>query len=100
MCNNITIGKREGNEMWNQILEDAIVGKLIAALVDADYRIDISDHDGGGLFVYAAANGGNKPRSGYVFWVRLEPGNGADVIVDYTTNLESVIAPVNAFAAQ
>lgn len=86
--------------MWNQILEDAIVGKLIAALVDAGYRIEISDQDGGGLFVYAAADGGKKPRDGYKFWARIQPGNGADVIVDYTTNLESVLAPINAFAHQ
>lgn len=85
---------------WNQILEDAIVGKLIAALVDEGYRLEISDHDGGGLFVYAAPDGGNKPGSGYEYWVRIEPGNGADVIVDFTTNLGTTLKPVNAFAAQ
>mgnify|MGYP001582449671 CR=1 FL=1 len=47
--------------------------------------------DGGGVFVYAAADGGPKPKGGYNYWVRLVPGNGADVLVDYTTNLEAAI---------
>lgn len=84
---------------WNQILEDAIVGRLIGALVDDGFRIEISDQDGGGLFVYAAEDGGAKPKDGFKFWARLQPGNGADVIVDYTTNLEALLKPVNAFAA-
>lgn len=86
---------------WNQILEDAIVGKLIAALIDDGFRLEISDQDGGdGLFVYAVREGSKKPKDGFEFWVKLVPGNGADVISDFTTNLETVIAPVNAFAAQ
>ena len=86
--------------MWNKILEDAIVGKVISALIADGYRIEMCDQDGGGLFVYAAADAGEKPSHGYDFWVRLVPGNGADVIVDYTTNLEATLKPVNAFAAQ
>lgn len=85
---------------WSQILEDAIVGKVIGALVDDGFRIEISDQDGGGLFVYAAADGGEKPESGYEYWVKLVPGNGSDVLSDYTTNLEDTLKPVNAFAAQ
>lgn len=85
---------------WNQILEDAIVGKLIATLIDDGFRLEMSDQDGGGLFVYGLREGTKKPKDGFEYWVRLVPGNVADVIVDYTTNLETVLAPVNAFAAQ
>lgn len=83
---------------WDHILESAIVGRLIIALVDDGFRVEVSDQDGGGLFVYAAANGGSKPADGYSYWARLVPGNGPDVIVDYTTNLETIIKPVNDFA--
>lgn len=86
--------------MWNQILEDAIIGKLVTALIDDGYRVEMCDQDGGGLYVYAAAldeNDGIKPRDGFRYWVRLTPGNGSDVISDYTTNLESVLKPINEF---
>lgn len=86
-------------DKWAQLLEDAIIGKVIAALVENSYRIEISDQDGGGLFVYAAEYNGHKPCDGYAFWVRLTLGNGMDVITDYTTNLEKLMAPINAFAA-
>lgn len=49
---------------WNQILEDAIIGMAITALVDDGYRIEISDQDGGGLFVYATEDG-------WKHWLRL-----------------------------
>lgn len=84
---------------WPQMLEDAIVGRVIACLIDRDFRIEISDQDGGGLFVYAAEDGGSKPPEGFNYWVRLTPGNGPDVITDYTTNLETVLAPANQLAA-
>lgn len=82
----------------NDIIEDAIVGKLVVALIDEGFRLEMSDQDGGGLFVYAAQDGGEKPEEGYNYWVRIVPGNGADVIVDYTANLETVLKPVNDFA--
>lgn len=88
------------NLNWNQILEDAIVGKLVNTLIDEGFRVEMSDQDGGGLFVYAAEDGGVRPEDGYKYWVRLVPGNGPDVIVDHTTNLEKTLAEVNAFAAQ
>jgi hypothetical protein len=84
-----------------QTLEDAIIGKVVMALIDNGYRVEMCDQDGGGLHVYAAAldeNEGRKPRSGFRYWVKLVPGNGADVISDYTTNLEAVLKDVNAFA--
>ncbi|MFA5897673.1 MAG: hypothetical protein WC829_01040 [Hyphomicrobium sp.] len=85
---------------WTQILEDAIVGKVVTALIDEGFRVEMSDQDGGGLFVYAAEDGGAKPDGGFEYWVRLVPGNGADVVVDYTTNLESVMKPINKFVKQ
>lgn len=88
------------NIEWNQILEDAIVGMAISALIEDGYRLEMSDQDGGGLFIYAAADGGRKPKGGYKHWIRLVPGNGLDVIVDYTTNLEPTIKLVNDFAAK
>lgn len=90
-------------EDWTQILEDAIVGKVVSALIDDGYRVEMCDQDGGGLFVYAASleeNDGRKPRGGFRYWVKLIPGNGADVISDYSTNLENALKPVNEFAAK
>ena len=83
---------------WNQVLEDAFVGKLITTLVDEGYRLEVSDQDGGGLFVYAVEDGGEKPADGYTCWVRLVPGNGANIITDHTVNLKDVLEPVHAFA--
>lgn len=85
---------------WNQIIEDAIVGKLTVTLVDEGFRLEMSDQDGGGLFVYAVEGGGKMPKGGFKYWVRLVPGNGPDVISDYTTNLETILKPVNDFAKQ
>lgn len=86
------------NLNWNQILEDAIVGRLVTALVDESFRVEMSDQDGGGLFVYAWENHKKRPAN-FNYWVRLVPGNGAEVIVDYTTNLEATLKEVNEFAA-
>jgi hypothetical protein len=84
--------------MWNQLLEDAIVGKLFAALIEDGYRVEASDQDGGGLYLYAYPDAA-KPKKPANHWVRLVPGNGADVITDYSTNLERTLKPVNDFAA-
>ena len=78
---------------WNQILEDAIIGKVTGSLVDAGYRVELCDQDGGGLFCYAVPDAGDKPKDGFKFWVQLVPGNGCDVISDFTTNIEADIAP-------
>lgn len=83
---------------WNQILEDAIVGKLVVCLVDEGFRVEISNVDGGGLFVYAAPDGGYQPKDGWKYWVRLVPGNNVGIIVAYTSNLEDVIKDVLIFS--
>ena len=80
------------------LLEEAIVGRLVMTLAEDGYRLQISDVDGGGLHVYAVPDGGDKPKDGYDHWIKLVPGNGCDVISDYTTNLEKVIEPALAFA--
>lgn len=85
---------------WQDILEQAIIGKLVAAFIDDGWRVELSDQDGGGLFLYAVPDAGDKPNDGYKYWVRLVLGNGADVISDYTTNLERLLEPVNKFAAE
>ena len=86
---------------WNQILEDAIIGKLVGAIIDDGYRIEMSDQDGGGLFVYAWPADSKKPAAGQISkWVKLVPGNGCDVIVDYATTFEATIKPANDFAEQ
>lgn len=87
---------------WGEILEAAIVGKVVSTLIDEGFRVQLSDQDGGGLFVYAMPDGEEFPSEpGSVnHWVRLVPGNGPDVISDYTVNLQDTLKEVNEFAAQ
>lgn len=85
-----------------EVLEHAIVGKLVETLIEGGFRVELCDQDGGGLHLYAGdleENNGAKPKDGWSYWVRLVPGNGADIISDYTINLEALIKPVNAFAS-
>jgi hypothetical protein len=93
-----TVNKAGVNMTWESILENAIIGATVTALVEDGFRLELSDQDGGGFHIYAAPDGGEKPCNGYKYWVKLVLGNGADVIVDYTTNLEATLAPVNKFA--
>lgn len=83
----------------SEMIENMIVGALVNALLNQGYQAHFSDQDGGGTFVYVS-NDGHKPRGGFKHWVRLMPGNGADVISDYTTSLEETIKPANDLAAQ
>lgn len=81
------------------LTQHAILGRLVFELLDNGYRVIVSDQDGGGLYVYASPDNGdgNGP---FDFWVRLDIDNtGADFIVDYSANLNTVIEPVDAFAA-
>lgn len=85
---------------WNDIIEDAIIGRLVARLVELDFRVQLSDTDGGGLYLYAMPDGAEFPvEGGYDYWVRLVQGNGASVISDFSLNLEAILEPVNNFAA-
>lgn len=87
---------------WNEILEHAIVGKLVDALLQEEYRVVIEDQEDGitRVYVHDQDEDHGIPEGGYKMWVKLVPGNGADIISDYTTNLEKVLKPVNDFAAQ
>ena len=81
------------------VIESMIVAQTIAALVDEGYRLEISNQDGGApaLFVYAWDT--EERPVPVKHWVMLVPGNGPDVISDYSVNLEEVLKDVNAFAA-
>lgn len=77
-------------------LEDAVIGKTIRCLLEDGYRIEMSDLDGGGLYLYAAPDGTDIKEPQH--WVKFVRGNGADVISDYSKNLEQVIKEANEFA--
>lgn len=97
-------------------IEKRIVGKLVADLLAAGHNISV--HNGGDtaelfcsidadeIYKELAAsdqdelvmrNNATGTKSG---WVRLVWGNGVDVISDYTTNLEKVLADANALACE
>ena len=79
------------------LVQHIIIGRLVQSLLDDGYRVVISDQDGGGLFVYAVPDNGDKT-SGYDYWVRMEPANAeVDFIVDYSTNLTGLVEPLTAF---
>lgn len=84
---------------WRKILIDSALGRLIGTLIEDGFRVELSDQDGGGLYLYAYPDNGNCPKTGAEYWIRLEPSNSPEsFIVDYTTNLESVIRSVFDFA--
>ncbi|MGH6792163.1 MAG: hypothetical protein ACRECF_05430 [Methyloceanibacter sp.] len=84
--------------------EAIIFGRLIAELINSDFRVEIASSgvDGGtpnAWYVYARKADEEKiPPDGYRCWVIVIPGNGVDFISDYTTNLENVLKPVTAYA--
>ena len=77
--------------------EENVLGKVVTALLEHCYRVEISDQDGGGLYVYAYPDNGKPDDDGARHWVSLTPGNGVDFVRDYSTNLESVLKPINDF---
>ena len=82
------------------LVEDAILGRIVHELaVRRGFRVEICDQDGGGLYLYAVPDGGEKPTDGYEFWIKLVPGNGTDYISDYSANLESALIQTNRFVA-
>jgi len=86
---------------WSGILQAAILGKLVDCMVEEGFRVEICDQDGGGMFVYGVPDAGQKPKTGFDYWARLQPANnGSDFISDFTTNLEFTIKPALEFAAQ
>ena len=83
---------------WNNIIEHAIIGHAVSALIDEGYRVEMSDQDGGGLFAYAWQT--EKRPAQFSHWIKFVLGNGVDVLVDHTMNLEAILKDTNAFAAQ
>lgn len=85
--------------MFNaETIEHILVGKTIAALLDEGFQANVEYRYDGYTWIYASEDG-RKPRNGYTHWVKFCTGNGADALVDYTTNLETVLKPVNDLAA-
>lgn len=75
----------------SKLIERSVVGELVLSLTEQGFRIELCSQDGGGLYLYAAPDGGEKPVDGWEYWVRLVEGNGADVIRDYSVNFEPYI---------
>lgn len=110
--------------MTTSYIQKRIIAVLVDSLLGAGFLIDVNDNDGD-RETHAAHSGDrdailaaifdpeldcvdyvldlshsdrNHPERGNAHWVRLIDGNGTAVISDYTTNLESLVAPANDFA--
>jgi hypothetical protein len=81
-----------------ETIENILVGKAISDLLDEGFQAHVEYREDGYTWVYASEDG-RMPRGGYTHWIKFRTGNGADALVDYTTNLEDVLKPVNALAA-
>lgn len=71
----------------SKMIERSVVGELVLSLTEQAFRVELSQ-EGGYLHLYAAPDGGEIPSDGAEYWVLLVEGNGADIISDYTVNLE------------
>lgn len=99
--------------------EKVIVKRLVEAAVAAGYSVTIDNGDREVIvksrdaeaivaatrrtdedMLYLADGPGQLPSRNYFGWVRLIYGNGADVISDYTTNLEALLKPINEWVNQ
>jgi len=80
------------HEKLSDELEDIIVGKLLRALNDNDYRAEIETDGYIGVFDSMTDN--------KVGFIKLVAGNGSEIISDYSTNLEEVLKPVQEFCEQ
>lgn len=90
--------------------EKLIVGKLVTDLLAAGYAIDVFDGeedaivnstDASAIFKAMCSTDMDRldltKNKKHMGWVLLIWGNDADVISDYTTNLEAIMKPVNEF---
>jgi hypothetical protein len=94
--------------------EKLIVGKLVADLLAAGLTITIwnggaepelkDSTDAAKIFADLCASDQDEltmERDGrYAGWIRLVWGNDVDVISDYSTSLEAIMAPANALAEE
>jgi hypothetical protein len=81
-----------------ETIEHILVGKAISDLLDEGFQVHVEHREDGYTWVYASEDG-RMPRGGYKHWIKFCTGNGADALVDYTTNLEVALKSVNALAA-
>ena len=82
-----------------ETIENILVGKAISALLDEGFQAHVEYREDGYTWVYASEDG-RMPRGGYNHWIKFMTGNGADALVDYTTNLEATLKPVSDLASQ
>jgi hypothetical protein len=81
------------------LANNAILGRAVMHMIDAGYRVELSDQDGGGLYLYAWK--ADKPRPAKVdYWIRFTEGasNPEEMIRNYTANLQTVLKPVLDYA--
>ena len=102
------------NEPMTQFVERLIIDHLIADLLAAGARLGVNDGevttierstdpvaikaamfttDEDCLLVWKSGNNGGF----HTGWIRLIYGNGEDVISDYSTNIEALVAPTNTW---
>lgn len=77
-------------------MESMLVGRAVLALIDAGYRVELSDQDGDGLYLYAWQT--ERRPTKHDHWIKFVTGNGVDALSDYSMSLEPVLKPVNALA--
>lgn len=86
----------------NQLIREAVIGRLVMALVEEGYRVELSDQDGGGLHLYAAPDGGQIADGECRRWIKLVPDNAPEAIFsDWSTarGWEKTFKPVMDFAS-
>jgi hypothetical protein len=77
------LGVNDGEETTLKHSADPVAIKAAMFTTDEDW-----------LLVWPAGDHHQRSNTG---WVRLIYGNGEDLISDYSTNLEALIAPTNAW---
>lgn len=96
------------------VSEKAIVGKLVTDLLAAGLTITVwnggddpelkDSTDAATIFAALAASDQDELTverdEHYEGWIRLVWGNDCDVISDYSTRLEDIMAPANALAEE
>lgn len=102
-------------EIWGASLtERMIVGKLVTDLLAAGLKVSVwnggddpelaDSTDAATIFAAMAASDQDEltmdNSEGYAGWIRLVWGNDCDIISDYSTRLEAVMAAANALAEE
>jgi hypothetical protein len=74
--------------MSEQRTENEIIGSALRDMIDAGYTVKTEDHDGSLWFAVLDEEISTEEAIGFI---RLVWGNGADMLSDYSTNLEDVL---------